>query len=85
MGTRISPDEIAEAMSKVLSREVRARAIPREQWTASLQAQGMRAGFAAPFEEMEDGFNSGWIDFGVPGANRVAYAVTPSQVFAQAG
>jgi len=34
------------------------------------------------FEEMEDGFNSGWITFGRPGAERVAGTITPAQFFA---
>ncbi|AUX40084.1 uncharacterized protein SOCE26_014810 [Sorangium cellulosum] len=48
---------------------VRARAIPREQWEASLAAQGMPPGFIRPFVEMEDVYNAGWIAFGVPGSH----------------
>lgn len=84
LGSRISPDDLARAMSEVLGRPVQARPIPREQWTASLEALGMAPGTTGPFEEMEDGFNSGWIDFGVPGAEPVAATVTPAQVFAEA-
>ena len=43
----------------------------------------MPPGGIGPFEEMEDGFNSGWIDFGVSGTEPVAGTVTPAQFFAQ--
>jgi hypothetical protein len=81
LGSPISPDSLARAMSEVLGRPVRARSIPREQWTASLEAQGLPPGFIGPFLEMEGGFNSGWIDFGVPGTEPVAGTATPAQVF----
>jgi uncharacterized protein YbjT (DUF2867 family) len=84
LGNRMSPDDLARAMSEVLGRPVQARSIPREQWTASLKARGVPPGFAGPFEEMEDAFNSGWIDFGVPDTDSVAGKVTPAQLFAQA-
>ena len=84
MGSRISSDDLARAMGEVLGRPVQARAVPREQWTASLEARGMPARFIEPYLEMEDGYNSGWIDFGVPGAEPVSGTTTPAQVFAQA-
>jgi uncharacterized protein YbjT (DUF2867 family) len=83
LGSRVSPDDLACAMSEVLGRPVQARSIPREKWTAGLKAQGMPPRFVDPFEEMEDGYNSGWIDFGVPGTEPVAGTITPAQVFAQ--
>ena len=84
LGSPISPDDLASAMGEVLGRPVQAHAIPREQWTATLEAQGMPPDFIGPFAEMEDSFNSGWIDFGVPGTEPVAGTVTPAQFFAQA-
>jgi hypothetical protein len=33
---------------------------------------------------MLDAFNSGWIDFGVPGTEPVAGTLTPAEVFAAA-
>ncbi|AUX24106.1 NmrA family transcriptional regulator [Sorangium cellulosum] len=84
LGSPMSPDDLARAMSEALGRPVKARSIPRAQWTARLEARGMAPGTTGPFEEMEDSFNSGWIDFGVPGAERVAATVTPAQVFAHA-
>jgi NAD(P)H dehydrogenase (quinone) len=70
-------------MSEVLGRPVQARPIPREQWAARLKAQGMPPVATGPFEEMEDAFNSGWIDFGVPGTEPVPGRSLPPQVFAQ--
>ncbi len=84
LGSRISPDDLAHALCKVLDRPVKARAIPRHQWTATLKALGMPPGAAALFEEMEDGMNSGWIDFGVPDTEPVSATVTPAQFFEQA-
>ncbi len=84
LGSPVSPDDLARAMSEVLGRAVQARAIPREQWTASLERQGFPPGATGLWEEMMDGFNSGWIDFGVPGTEPVAGTVTAAHVFAQA-
>ena len=84
VGTRFSSDDIARAMAEVLGRPVEAYAIPRDQWSTSLQARGMPAGRTNLFEEMEDAYNSGWIDFGVAGTESVAGTVTPAEVFARA-
>jgi uncharacterized protein YbjT (DUF2867 family) len=83
LGSPTTPDDLARAMSTVLGRPVKARPIPRERWTASLEAQGVPAGATLPFEEMEDGLNSGWIAFGEPGTEPVPATVTPAEVFAQ--
>ena len=84
LGSPISPDALARAMGEVLNREVRARALPRERWTATLGAMGLPGDRVAMWEEMQDGFNSGWIHFGVPDTESVAGTTTPAQVFAQA-
>ncbi|HEY5817176.1 MAG TPA: NAD(P)H-binding protein [Mesorhizobium sp.] len=82
LGTPTSPDDLAAAMARVLHREVVARAIPRDAWTPALASIGLPADSIGPWEEMQDGFNSGWIDFGAPGAEIVRGTVTPSAVFA---
>ncbi len=41
-------------------------------------------GSTGPYEEMMDSINSGWIDFGVPGAEHVPGTTTPAQVFGRA-
>jgi uncharacterized protein YbjT (DUF2867 family) len=81
LGSPMSPDDFAGAMSKVLGRPVKARVIPREHWTASLEAMGIPKGRTVGFEEMEDGFNSGLIHFGVEGTEAVAATITPVEVF----
>ncbi len=83
LGSYYSPDDLAQAMSEVTGRPIKARPIPREQWTATLGAMGMPKDKAAQWEEMQDGFNSGWINFGVNGTESVAGTVTPAEVFAQ--
>ena len=84
LGSPVSPDDQARAMGEVLGRPVKAQAIPREQWAAILQGFGMPPGTTAPYEEMLDGSNSGWIDFGVPGTEPVDGTTTAAQVFASA-
>ena len=82
LGTRVSPNDLAQAMGEVLGRPVQVRATPREQWAAALGYMGVLPGSTGPYEEMMDSINSGWIDFGVPGAEHVAGTTTPAQVFA---
>ena len=83
VGSRMSPNDLAAAMGEVLGREVAARAIPRKDWDATLEAMSLPPDQAANWAEMQDGFNSGWIDFGRPGTEAVAAATTPAQIFAQ--
>lgn len=84
LGSRYAPDDLAQAMSEVLERPIKARAIPREHWTATLEAMGLPKDKIGNWEEMQDGFNSGWIDFGKPGTEPVAGTTAPVEVFAQA-
>lgn len=81
LGSPMSARDLAGAMSEALGRPVEARSIPRDQWTGRLQAQGMQPNWIAMFEEMEDGFNSGWIGFGVPGTEPVAGTITATEFF----
>lgn len=85
IGSRISPDELARAMGEALGRTVEAQAVPREGWAAALESFGFPAGRTGAYEEMMDGVNSGWIDFGVPGTEHVAGTMTPTQFFSQLG
>lgn len=61
---RVSPVDIADAMSEVLSQPVRVETVPRETWEAMFRAQGMRN--PEPRIQMLDGFNEGWIRFENP-------------------
>lgn len=58
---RITQYAVAEALAKALGRDVRAQAVPREQWGAIFKAQGMND--PIPRIQMLDGFNEGWITF----------------------
>jgi len=58
---RISPNEIATLLGRLLGREVRMQAVPRDTWEALFQSQGMHN--PLPRMRMLDGFNEGWIKF----------------------
>ena len=84
LGSPVSPNDLAAAMSEVLGRPVEAQAVPRERWPATIESFGVPAGRSGPYEEMLDGVNSGWIDFGAAGTERVEGTTPAKQVFAQA-
>jgi uncharacterized protein YbjT (DUF2867 family) len=67
-----SPNDIARALSTALGRTIEAVALPRDKWTEFFIGQGMPKGRTEPRAEMVDGFNSGWIHFGVPGTEPIA-------------
>jgi uncharacterized protein YbjT (DUF2867 family) len=84
---RYTQQEIAALLGGVLKREVKAQAVPREQWEALFQAQG--TAWPAPRIEMIDGFNSGWIDF-EDGVNervigKTAYQTVLAELVSRAG
>jgi NAD(P)H dehydrogenase (quinone) len=62
-----SPNDIGGALSAALGRTIETVAVPRDKWTEFFIGQGMPKGRTEPRAEMVDGFNSGWIHFGVPG------------------
>jgi NAD(P)H dehydrogenase (quinone) len=66
-----SPLDIADAFADAVGRSVAAIAVPRAEWETLWVSQGMPEGRTAPRVEMVDGFNSGWIHFGVPGTEHV--------------
>ena len=84
LGSPCSPAQTASAMAEVLGRPVTAQAIPRDGWTQAAESFGIPPGSTWGYEEMVDSFNSGWIEFGLPGTERVAATTTPQQVFAAA-
>jgi uncharacterized protein YbjT (DUF2867 family) len=84
LGNYVSPNELATAMGEVLGRKVEAQTIPRERWAATIESLGIPHGQTWLLEEVLDGHNSGWIDFGVPGTESVAGTTTPAKVFASA-
>ncbi len=67
---RVSPNDIAAALGRLLGRPVRIDATPRDGWADLFRRQGM--GNPEPRIRMLDGFNAGWIAFeGEPIKGRV--------------
>lgn len=58
---RVTPNEMAAALARVLRRPVRAEAVARDAWEDLFISQGMKN--PGPRMEMLDGFNEGWIEF----------------------
>jgi len=84
LGSPVTPNDTAAAMSEVLGKTVTAQAIPRERWTATIESFGLPPGSTWGYEEMLDSINSGWIDFSVPGTESIAGTTTSAEVFALA-
>jgi uncharacterized protein YbjT (DUF2867 family) len=78
-----SPNDIARALSSVFGRTIEAVAVPREKWTEFFVGQGMPGGRTEPRAEMVDGFNSGWIHFGVPGTEHITGVTSLTSVIAK--
>jgi NAD(P)H dehydrogenase (quinone) len=79
---RYSPNEVAATFAHVLKRPVDVVAVPRDTWQDTFVAQGTPADRTAYRIEMLDGFNSSWIDFGVPGTEHVTGTITLEEVLA---
>jgi NAD(P)H dehydrogenase (quinone) len=77
---RYSPIEVAAAFAQVLKHPVDASIVPRDTWHDTFVSQGTQADRTGYRMEMLDGFNSGWIDFGVPGTEHVTGVVTLEEV-----
>ncbi|WP_433975930.1 NmrA family NAD(P)-binding protein [Tunturiibacter lichenicola] len=78
-----SPLDIADAFADAVGRPVEAIAVPRAEWETLWVSQGMPEGRTAPRAEMVDGFNSGWIHFGVSGTEHVEGGTTLREVITQ--
>lgn len=59
--SRVTPNNLANAVSRVIGKPVRAVPVPRESWAALFRSQGMKN--PEPRMRMHDGFNQGWIEF----------------------
>ena len=84
LGSGVSMDEIAQAIGEVLGREVKAQPVPREAWAGAMEHMGLPKGSTWAYEEMLEGVNSGWIDFGVEGTEKRPGTTKAKDVFAQA-
>ncbi|HEY1901255.1 MAG TPA: NmrA family NAD(P)-binding protein [Terracidiphilus sp.] len=58
---RVTPNEIATALSRLLAHPVRMDAVPRASWEPLFRSQGVKN--PEPRMRMLDGFNEGWIEF----------------------
>ena len=59
--TRVTPNQVATTLAKLLGKPVRMKVVPRESWDALFRSQGMKN--PIPRMRMLDGFNEGWIEF----------------------
>ena len=84
VGSYVSPQELAAGMGEALGRVVTARALPRDEWRSRLGKFGLKGEQIDNWEEMQDGFNSRWIDFGRPGTERTEGSTDPAAFFRQA-
>jgi len=84
LGSMVSPDDLAVALSRVLGREVKAESVPRTQWRSVLEGAGVPSDKTWAVEEIYDGTNSHWIGFGVEGAERVEGKTSAYDVFSTA-
>jgi uncharacterized protein YbjT (DUF2867 family) len=78
-----SPNDIGGALSSTLGRTIETVAVPRDKWPEFFIGQGMPKGRTEPRGEMVDGFNSGWIHFGVPGTEHFTGTTSLTSVIAK--
>lgn len=78
---RVTPDQIAGCLGRLLGREVVSRAVPRAAWEAAFRAQGMTN--PGPRMRMIDGFNEGWIAFEGAESDRARGGTDVASVLAQ--
>ena len=84
LGSMVSADEVAAQLGEVLALDVKAFAVPRAGWAEAFEQFGIPKGHTGPAEEMYDSINSGWMDLGVTGTERVAGTTSAREVFAAA-
>lgn len=83
LGSYVTPNDLAQAMSAALGVPVAARAVPREEWDIALDKAGLPATAVGEYEVMTDALNSGWIDWRGEG-ERVEGTTPAEHVFAVA-
>jgi uncharacterized protein YbjT (DUF2867 family) len=59
--SRVTPNQIATTLAKLLGKPVRMEVVPRKSWDALFRSQGTKN--SVPRIRMLDGFNEGWIEF----------------------
>jgi NAD(P)H dehydrogenase (quinone) len=58
---RVTPNDLADAFTRVIGKPVRAVPVPRESWGKLFRSQGMKN--PEPRMRLLDGFNESWIEF----------------------
>jgi uncharacterized protein YbjT (DUF2867 family) len=58
---RVSPNDIAATLARLLGKPVKMEVVPRASWEELFRSKGMKN--PEPRIQMLDGFNEGWIDF----------------------
>ena len=58
--TRVTQNQIATTLTKLLGKRVRMKVVPRESWDALFRSEGMKN--PVPRIRMLDGFNESWIE-----------------------
>lgn len=84
LGSMVSADEVAAQLGEVLGRAVAAQVVPREAWVPTLVQMGFPQGQTWAFEDIYDGVNAHWIDFGVERTESVGSTTPARDVFAAA-
>ena len=84
LGSMVSADEVAGQLGEVLTRDVKAFAVPRAGWPEAFAQFGIPKGHTGPAEEMYDSVNAGWMDLGITGTEHVAGTTSARDVFAAA-
>jgi uncharacterized protein YbjT (DUF2867 family) len=84
LGSMVSADDVATQLGDVLKVDVRAFAIPRDEWPAAFEQIGIPKGQTGPAEAMFDAVNAGWMDLGVAGTEHVPGVTSARDVFAAA-
>lgn len=75
---RITPNDLADALARVIGKPVRTVPVPRESWAMLFRSHGMRN--PEPRMRMLDGFNQGWIEFEDGGSKAMKGSTTAVDV-----
>lgn len=84
LGSMVSADEVAAQLGEVMKRDVKATAVPRDEWPDTFEQFGIPKGQSGPAETMYEAVNAGGMDLGVVGTEHVPGATSARDVFAAA-
>ena len=81
LGSMVSADQVAVQLGDVLTRDVKAFAVPRAGWAEAFEQFGIPKGRTGPAEEMFEAVNAGWMDLGAADTEHVAGTTSARDVF----